>query len=315
MATTTKRGASTKASKSAKSATTSKKPSAKKTSKKPTTKSKVTNTATAKSSVKVAPVKPKAKAPKSDADRLRVWNFVIAFVLAAQAVALLAVFKTYLLPVTTSFQTADSLASTEATLVQVLATRHLFDVNIAYLLVGFLFIGAFFRLYSATLGRKNYQLGVDNGVNRLRWFEYSVTFGLMMIVMSMLVGVSDLTTLLLVFGGTLGMLFLASIKEATHKPRKLLNATSALIGIGVWLPIIMYVLGSNKYGTDGIPGYVYVVVASLLAIFILFDLNMYLHNKKRGRWASYVFTEKSYMFLSLVAYSALTWQVFAGALR
>jgi hypothetical protein len=42
---------------------------------------------------------------------------------------------------------------------------------------------------------------------------------------------------------------------------------------------------------------------------------MILQYKKKGKWADYLYGEKAYMVLSLVAKSALAWQVFAGTLR
>jgi hypothetical protein len=41
---------------------------------------------------------------------------------------------------------------------------------------------------------------------------------------------------------------------------------------------------------------------------------MVLQYKKVGRWSNYVFGESTYILLSLVAKSALAWQVFAGTL-
>jgi hypothetical protein len=42
---------------------------------------------------------------------------------------------------------------------------------------------------------------------------------------------------------------------------------------------------------------------------------MVLQYKKVWKWKDYLFGEKVYMILSLVAKSALAWQVFAGTLR
>ena len=42
---------------------------------------------------------------------------------------------------------------------------------------------------------------------------------------------------------------------------------------------------------------------------------MYLQYKKTGPWKDYIYGERIYMILSLVAKSALAWQVFAGTLR
>ncbi len=41
---------------------------------------------------------------------------------------------------------------------------------------------------------------------------------------------------------------------------------------------------------------------------------MVLQYKRIGRWADYAFGESTYVLLSLVAKSALAWQVFGGTL-
>jgi hypothetical protein len=52
----------------------------------------------------------------------------------------------------------------------------------------------------------------------------------------------------------------------------------------------------------------------LFAFFNVFAVVMVLQYKKVGPWANYAFGESTYVLLSLVAKSALAWQVFAGTL-
>ena len=44
-------------------------------------------------------------------------------------------------------------------------------------------------------------------------------------------------------------------------------------------------------------------------------ITMILQYKKVGRWRDYLYGEKTYMILSLVAKSLLAWQVWSGTLR
>ena len=53
---------------------------------------------------------------------------------------------------------------------------------------------------------------------------------------------------------------------------------------------------------------------SLFVFFNIFAINMLLQYRRVGRWRNYVFGETAYIILSLVAKSALAWQVFAGTL-
>ena len=63
-----------------------------------------------------------------------------------------------------------------------------------------------------------------------------------------------------------------------------------------------------------IPGFVYLIIASLFVAFNIFAVTMVLQYRKTGRWRNYLVGEKTYMVLSLVAKSLLAWQVFAGTL-
>ena len=53
---------------------------------------------------------------------------------------------------------------------------------------------------------------------------------------------------------------------------------------------------------------------SALKFFNSFAVNMWLQYRRRGRWADPLFAEKAYIVLSLLAKSALAWQVYGGAL-
>jgi hypothetical protein len=60
---------------------------------------------------------------------------------------------------------------------------------------------------------------------------------------------------------------------------------------------------------------VYVILPTLFVFFFSFALNMVFQYKKVGKWRDYLYGERVYILLSLIAKSALAWQVFAGTLR
>ncbi len=62
------------------------------------------------------------------------------------------------------------------------------------------------------------------------------------------------------------------------------------------------------------PGFVYGIVFSLFVLFNCFALVQYLQYKPARKWTDYLRGEKTYIVLSLVAKTALAWQVFAGTL-
>ncbi|MFC6722246.1 heliorhodopsin HeR [Halobacteriaceae bacterium SHR40] len=80
-----------------------------------------------------------------------------------------------------------------------------------------------------------------------------------------------------------------------------------IIGIGL--------AGSYTFGESSPPDFVIGIFVSIAVLFKLFAIDMALQYKEVWRWERYLFGEWVYIVLSLVARSALAWQVFAGALN
>ena len=64
----------------------------------------------------------------------------------------------------------------------------------------------------------------------------------------------------------------------------------------------------------GVPIFVYVIFITLFILFNCFAINQWLQYRGKGKWADYLYGERVYLILSLVAKSALAWQVFGGTL-
>ena len=62
------------------------------------------------------------------------------------------------------------------------------------------------------------------------------------------------------------------------------------------------------------PGFVIGIFVSLFLFFNSFALNQWLQYRHVGQWRSYAVGEQAFLVLSLVAKSALAWQIFAGSL-
>lgn len=307
----------------------SKKPAAKKVSAKSTSASVTKKTAskkvvtTAKTVTKKQPevkkVVKSAKKPLSVMAKLNVWNWVMAGLHTAQGIAVIVLSQNGLFSVNTSYLTVDTIADSGSGPNLVSATRLLFDVNLAYLVASFFFMSAIAHLVIATVYRKKYEANLERGMNKARWFEYGISASTMMVGIALLSGVSDLSTLLLIFGTTLVMNLLGLVMEVhnqtTAKTSWLSFNIGTLSGILPWVVVGIYFWGANQFGEGNIPTFVYYIYASMFVFFSSFAINMYLQYKKKGKWANYLYGEKTYMILSLVAKSLLAWQVFAGALR
>ena len=81
-----------------------------------------------------------------------------------------------------------------------------------------------------------------------------------------------------------------------------------------WIAIAIQ-LARGQAETGSVPGFVYGIFFSLLVLFALFAVNMWLQYRQVGRWRDYLYGENAATSsLSLTAKSALAWQVYAGAL-
>jgi len=180
----------------------------------------------------------------------------------------------------------------------------------------FLFISAFCHLlvslpevfpwYIRNLGRH---------INYVRWYEYSLSASVMIVVIASLCGITDLVSLLGLFVLTAAMNLFGLIMELHSQNTAKTNWTAfifgSIVGVVPWAAILLYFVKS----TPAPPTFVYAVVVSLMVLYAMFPLNMWLQYTRKGRWRNYVWGEYGYMFLSLTAKSLLAWQVFAGTLH
>jgi len=316
MATTTKKSSSAKKTKTTKSTAVK---STKKTTKNVTK-------SPAKTPVKTSAVKtPDAKKSKSPLTRMQKlfrFNVFMAVLHAVQAGLVLWFSKPDLglQTITTNYLTIDTLASTAEKPVLVSATRSLFDVNLAWLVAAFFVLSALAHLSIATWYRKRYEADLVKGINKARWIEYSLSASTMMVAIALLAGVFDLGALVMMFALTAVMNLCGLVMELVNQGRSKVDWSSYIVGciagIAPWIVYTFYIVGSSKYSEGGgPPTFVYFILVSIFLFFNSFAVNMLLQYRKKGKWADYLYGEKVYITLSLVAKSVLAWQVFAGALR
>lgn len=278
---------------------------------------KVTTKAKPKKTAKSSAVSKKTTAKTAFA-KLRRWNIIIAVLLALQAIAVLIIAKASTLPVVARYLAKDSIASqTAGQTVLSPAVRQMFFIDIRYLIVAFLLVSAITHWLIATVRRNSYEAGLQKRVNTLRWIDYAVSSGIMLILIAMLNGVYDVATLLTVLVLVALLHFLAYFGEAkVGDARAKLQIFGALCvaGATAWLIIASYLKGSIIYG-DGLNHAVYWIDGIIVAITLGLAYNKLQLFRQKGRWADYIFGEKVFMALSFTAKVALTWLVFAGFLK
>jgi hypothetical protein len=245
---------------------------------------------------------------------LRRFNLVMFFLHLTQGVAMLFISRDFRLPVTTNYLSYDVVTKRLIT-----ATMPLFQVPFVWLVVIFLFLSALAHLLIATVYNRHYNEDLTRGMNRMRWFEYALSASTMMVAIAMLVGIYDLGSLIMVFSLVALMNLMGLMMEIHNQTTQRTNWTSFYIGsfagLIPWVVVAIFFWAANYYGFGKIPAFVYAIYGSVFVFFNCFAINMVLQYKKVGKWRDYLFGEKVYVILSLVAKSALAWQVFAGALR
>jgi hypothetical protein len=248
-------------------------------------------------------------------EKLRIWNIFMGFLHLAQGLLIILLTNDFTLPITTSFVTFNQ--STGKLWPE---TSTLVNVPFGILVAVFLLISAVAHFTIASPGVFGWYINnLKKGINYARWYEYSFSASLMIVLIGMLCGVYDLGALIMAFALTGVMNLCGLVMEVHNQTTKQTNWTSYVVGciagIAPWVAIAIYFFGSLAKAGEGVPGFVYVILPTLFVFFFCFAVNMVLQYKKVGPWRDYLFGERVYILLSLIAKSALAWQVFAGTLR
>ena len=252
-----------------------------------------------------------ARLDAAAASRLRRLNVIVGSVHALQAAVLLAIANAASLPITASFLVGPPGAGDYG-------TASLGSVRIDWLVAAFLLLAAFDHL-ALSFGRPRrwYEANVARAINPARWWEYSISASLMVVLIAMLSGVSELVALIALFGANAAMILFGLVQERVNVGRRNVEwrpfVYGCVVGAVPWIAITAQLIVSATDG-DGVPGFVVAIFITLFLLFNSFAVNMWLQYRGRGRWADPAFAERVYLLLSLGAKSALAWQVYAGAL-
>ena len=264
-------------------------------------------------------------APRStpiDTDRstsLFRWNLVLAGLHFLQFAVMLAI-SFARDPLVTAPVTSSYLAWDPATRTLVDAQRSIFDLPIGPTVAAFFLLSAIAHFTVAIPARRWYEARLARGQNPARWIEYAFSSSLMIVVIASLSGIREVGTLIAVFGANAGMILfgwsMEAANEGRERPQWLHYVFGCLMGAIPWLVIGASLLtAATAPGAAAIPGFVIAIYVSLFVSFNVFAFNMVAQYAKLGRWRDYLYGERVYMLLSLVAKSLLAWQVFSGTLR
>ena len=240
--------------------------------------------------------------------RLRLYNGVMGVLHVLQGFAILILANDFTLPVNGTFLEGPPGSAA-------LDPVRLLDLPVAWGVAVFLFLSAAFHLLiSGPTFFDRYSSGLTHGRNYFRWVEYSLSSSLMIVLIAMLTGISDVAALIALFGVNASMIFFGAIQEKYEQPGGSLMPfwLGCIAGAVPWVAVGFYLFTPGRAAEP--PGFVYGIFISLFVFFNVFALNMWLQYRRVGPWRDYLHGEKVYMLLSLVAKSALAWQVFGGTL-
>ena len=217
--------------------------------------------------------------------------------------------------------TQNYLAFNPATSSLELESKVLFDLPFGILVASFLFISAAAHALISIPKKTNekYNADLEKGINQFRWFEYAISSSIMIVLISTLFGIYDIASLVLIFIVNATMNLFGLVMEQMNSGKSKNDIIwgpfiwGSIAGIAPWIAILLYMFGTGNF--DQVPWFVWAIVGTYFVAFNTFPVNMILQYKKVGKWENYIYGERIYIVLSLVAKSILAWLVLFGAMQ
>lgn len=244
---------------------------------------------------------------------LRKWNISMGFLHLVQGIAMLLLSSSFSIPVIGNFLNFDLKSQSLKPVAETI-----FNLRIGPAVAAFLIMSAIAHFLVSTVLYKWYIKNLSQHINIARWVEYAFSSTLMLVIIAMLVGIYDLAALIALAGLNASMILFGWMMELHNQSTNKIDWTSfifgCIAGIIPWIAVAIYLFAAGE-GEYRAPDFVYWIYFSIFIFFNTFAINQVLQYKKVGKWADYLYGEKAYIILSLVAKTLLAWQVFAGTLR
>ncbi len=250
---------------------------------------------------------------------LRIFNLIMGFLHLVQALAMLVLSTDTEVKLTTSFLSSKIVGNK---FIAETDLQEFTEISLGPAVAVFLLLSAIahFLLASETFNDW-YNSNLKQGINYARWYEYALSSSVMIVIIAILCGMYDVPSLILIFSLNACMNLFGLLMEMQNLGKERISWVPYVFGIfaGIvpWIIITWYFVSAvtGFEGENPVPEFVYGILISIFIFFNIFAINMYLQYKKVGPWQNYLFGEAVYIILSLVAKSALAWQVFSGTLR
>jgi len=146
-------------------------------------------------------------------------------------------------------------------------------------------------------------------MNPYRWYEYAFSSSIMIVLIALFVGVWDFWSLVMIFVLNAMMIMFGYLMELINQKTEKTNWSSFIVGSisggTSWVVIFAYFIAAVSSVAEEVPTFVYFILFIYLILFNIFAINMVMQYKGVGSWKDYLYGERVYIILSLVAKTIL----------
>jgi hypothetical protein len=188
------------------------------------------------------------------------------------------------------------------------------EYHLGYLLPVFPGLSSINHAVALFLRKGSYDNILRDGVNPVRWAEFSVSAGVMLWVICTLSGIVEIRTLVSIAMLNAALQYVGYLIEkakANNQDTNELLLVGFSIHTAIWSQI--FISFYTSVAGTGAPKAVYSIVLIMFSLFTSFGVLSALWAK--GAIKSFQAVESGYILLSLIAKSFLTWMVYFGVLK
>ena len=189
-------------------------------------------------------------------------------------------------------------------------------MNLGAILASFPLLSSLAHFLIAYPLNNQYNENLKNGINPYRWYEYSLSSSIMIVLICLLTGIWELWSLVMIFILNATMVFFGLLMEKLNQYTEKTDWSpfiyGCISGFTPWVILAAYFLSAISSSGLEPPTFVYYIIGVYLVLFNIFAVNMLLQYRGIGPWKDYLYGERFYIILSFVAKTALSWIIFVG---
>ena len=142
--------------------------------------------------------------------------------------------------------------------------------------------------FSVLYNFENYIFDINKGINRYRWWEFSISSSLLIALIAMLYGMFDIITLLLLMTSNAAMILFGDMMELDNQSYQKRECSwvafwyGSIIGGLTWVAIFSFVITASFKSQISVLFWVLLFV--YLFLYMVFPINMYLQYAQIGQW-------------------------------